>query len=77
MALIEDARTTWSSPVTLTSDEVWQARFGSVFVSTTASPAALDGIALIQGHGLHLRAGLQVRYRKEGPGAALLVREAV
>ena len=77
MALIEDAQTTWSSPVTLTSDEVWQARFGSLFVTTSAAPVALDGIALVQGRGLHLRAGLQVRYRKEGPGDALLVREAV
>ncbi len=77
MSLIDDASASWSTPVVLASDEIWQARHGSVFVTTTASPDAEDGVALIQGHGLHLRSGLTVRYRKEGPGAARIVREAV
>lgn len=77
MALIEDAAAAWSAPVTLSSDEIWQARYGAVFVSTTASPVATDGVALLQGEALHLSAGLAVRYRKEGLAPALIVREAV
>ncbi|MEM1065298.1 MAG: hypothetical protein AAF771_03325 [Pseudomonadota bacterium] len=77
MSLIDDASTDWSGPIVLASDEIWQARHGSVFVTTTANPDAEDGIALIQGHGLHLRSGLAVRYRKEGQGAARIAREAV
>lgn len=77
MALIEDAAAAWSAAVTLSSDEIWQARYGAVFVSTTASPVANDGVVLLQGEALHLSAGLSVRYRKEGLAPALIVREAV
>lgn len=77
MALITDAATAWSTPVTLTQDEVWQTRRGSVFVTTTATPAADDGIALQETQGLRLSAGSDVRYRKEGTTAAVIVREAV
>ena len=77
MALIEDAAAGWSAPVTLNSDEIWQARYGAVFISTTGSPAATDGIALLQGEAVHISAGLSVRYRKEGLAPALIVREAV
>lgn len=77
MALISDASATWSAPVTLGDDEVWQTRYGSVFLSTTASPAADDGFSLRQGEGVLIRAGREVRYRKEGSTAALIVREAV
>ena len=45
MALITDAATARSAPLTLTTDEIWQARAGSVFVTTTASPATNDGLA--------------------------------
>jgi hypothetical protein len=77
MALILDATTAWSSPVALTGDEIWQARWGSVFLTTTDTPDALDGFSLTQGDAVHFRAGLNVRYRKEGTTDALIVREAV
>lgn len=77
MALIQDASTTWSDPVTLEQDEIWQARSGSVFVSTSSGPSADDGLALNQREGLRLSAGLVVRYRKAGTTSALIVREAV
>jgi len=77
MALITNATTGWSTPVTLSTDEVWQTRKGSVFVTTTASPAAEDGIALHENHAVRFAAGLSVQYRKEGVTEALIVREAV
>lgn len=77
MALITDATTSWSGLVTLVSDEIWQARAGSVFITTTTSPAADDGIALTLREGLRLPAGAQLRYRKEGPTDAVIVREAL
>mgnify|MGYP001813828161 CR=1 FL=1 len=77
MALITDAATVWSTPVTLTSDEIWQTRKGSVFVTTTPSPALTDGIALHENHAVRFSAGASVSYRKEGVTDALIVREAV
>lgn len=77
MALITDAATDWSAPVTLASDEIWQTRRGSVFVTTTDTPDAADGLALHEFHAVQLPSGAVVRYRKEGPGAALIVREAI
>lgn len=77
MALITDATTAWSAVVTLLTDEIWQAREGSVFLTSTASPAADDGIALTLREGVRLVAGTQVRYRKEGSTAAVIVREAL
>jgi len=77
MALINDAATTWSSPITLTQDEVWQTRKGSVFVTTTSSPGAEDGITLQETFGIRFSAGSTVRYRKEGTTAAVIVHEAV
>lgn len=77
MALISDAATAWSTPVTLTSDEVWQARKGSVYVTTTTSPAADDGLALHENHAVRFSAGSSVSYRKEGTTGALIVRETV
>lgn len=77
MALITDATTTWSSPITLSTDEIWQVRKGSVFVSTTPIPAAGDGLALHEFHAVRLSAGSNVSYRKEGDGEALIVREGV
>lgn len=77
MALITDAAFAWSSPVTLGVDEVWQAREGRVFVTTTASPVANDGVLLLETHAVQFSAGQQVRYRKDGNDAALIVREAV
>jgi hypothetical protein len=77
MALIKNATNSWSTPITLTTDEVWQARWGSVFVTTTATPEAGDGFSLAQGQGVLISAGREVRYRKEGITDALIVREAV
>jgi hypothetical protein len=66
MALITDATTAWSTPITLTQDEVWQTRKGGVFVTTTASPAPADGLFLREGIGIRFSAGSDVRYRTEG-----------
>lgn len=77
MALITDAATAWSPAITLTSDEIWQTRKGSVFVTTTASPDAEDGIGLHENHAVRFSAGVSVRYRKDGTTEAVIVREAV
>lgn len=77
MSLIKNVTTNWSNPVVLAADEIWQARWGSVFLTTTANPDPNDGFALEQGQGVMISAGAQVRYRKEGSVAALIAREAV
>lgn len=77
MALITDAATTWSAPVTLTQDEIWQTRSGSVFLTTTPGAAADDGVLLRAGRAILLSAGSELRYRKEGRADALIAREAV
>lgn len=77
MALINDVATGWSTPITLTQDEVWQTRQGSVYVSTTSNPGAEDGILLRDGYGLRLAAGRTVYYRKDGTADAVIVREGV
>lgn len=77
MTLINDAATTWSDAVTLTAAEVWQSRSGAVFVTTTDTPAANDGLSLHEIHAIHFSAGVTVRYRKEGNGTALIAREVV
>lgn len=77
MALITDAGLSWSAPVTLSSDEIWQTRKGSLFVSTTAAPDAEDGLALEEGSAVQFSAGATVRYRKTGSAEAWVVREAV
>ncbi len=77
MALIRDVKNEWSDPVTLATDEIWQARDGSIFLTTSTSPETDDGICLVMRDGVRLGAGLQVRYRKSGDTAALIVRESV
>lgn len=77
MALIRDAKNEWSAPVTLAKDEIWQARDGSIFFTTTPEPESDDGLAMILRDGIRLCAGLSVRYRKEGECAALIAREVV
>ena len=77
MALIRDASIEWSVPVTLETEEIWQARDGNIFITTTTDPASDDGIAMILRDGVRLGAGLTVRYRKSGETGALIVREAV
>lgn len=77
MALIKNISNNWSDPVVLTADEVWQARWGSVFLTTTASPDPDDGFSLEQGQGVVIRGGARVRFRKEGTVSALIAREVV
>lgn len=77
MALITDAAQSWSVAISLATDEIWQTRKGSVFVTTGASPSPDDGIALHEGRAVQFPAGSAVRYRKEGNTEALIVRETV
>lgn len=77
MSLIRDIGTEWSAPITLDHDEIWQARSGSIFFTTSSAPEADDGLAMVLRDGILLRAGVSVRYRKEGAGSALIAREAV
>lgn len=77
MALITDTATVWSAPVTLGTDEIWQARKGGVFLTTSASPAPDDGLLLRPGEAVHFSAGVTVRYRSNRPAGTLVVREAV
>ncbi len=77
MALITNATTNWSTAIVLTDNEIWQTRKGSVFVTTTASPDADDGLGLHENHAVQFPAGSTVRYRKEGSTDALIVREAI
>lgn len=75
MSLITDAATSWSSPVTLTTDEIWQTRKGSVYLTTAATPGTNDGIVLNEGNAVQFAAGATVSYRKAGPGEAWIARE--
>jgi len=77
MALISDAATTWSAAIVLTTDEIWQTRKGAVYITTTASPDAEDGILLRENHAVRLSAGSNVSYRKDDITEALVVREAI
>jgi hypothetical protein len=77
MTLIKDATTQWSGPVTVDQDEIWQTRSGSIFITTTATPDPDDGLALVLRDGIRLKAGTQVRYRREGSAFAVIVREIV
>lgn len=77
MTLITDASTRWSESVTLVTDELWQARKGSVFVTTTTNPSDNDGLSLHENHAVRFPAGATVKYRKEGTTDALIVHEAV
>jgi hypothetical protein len=77
MPLITDATNSWSSPVTLTGDEIWQARREGVFIATTATPGADDGLLLRDGAAVLIGNGRTVRYRLAGRGPAVIAREAV
>lgn len=77
MTLITDAGASWSAPVALSADEVWQTRKGAVYLTTTSNPAPEDGVKLYEMQAVQLSAGLSVRYRKSGPTEALIVREAI
>lgn len=77
MALISDADVTWSAPITLGADEIWQVRAGRVFVTSTATPDAEDGIELFENQAIRLSAGQTVQYRKLGSVETRIVRETV
>jgi hypothetical protein len=77
MSLIRDVSQQWSDPVLLDKDEIWQARSGSIYFTTTPEPESDDGLAMVLRDGIRLCAGVSVRYRKDGEGAALIAREAV
>jgi hypothetical protein len=78
MPLITEVPTTWSSGVTLSANELWQARAGTVYISTAASPGADDGLELSALRGLRLSSGLTVKYRRApGGGTAVIAREQV
>lgn len=77
MAIIADVDFTWSPVVTLTTDEIWQSRGNTAFISTTPSPAADDGIKLREGEAIRLSGGLQIQYRKIGPDPVEIAREAI
>jgi hypothetical protein len=70
-------RIAWSSPVTLGSDEIWQARREGVFLSTATTPGAEDGLLLRDGAAVLISSGRTVRYRLAGRSSALIAREAV
>lgn len=69
----------WAS-VTLTQDEIWQARGGSILTTTVAPTRADQGILLVPGAVRTFASGAVVRYRPvPSPGVAqkaILVREA-
>lgn len=77
MPLIRDAKLEWSAPVTLDKDEVWQARWGRVYVTTAAAPEKDDGLCMTQNDGIRIGAGLQVRYRRDNSEPAMIAREVV
>ncbi|MEM9239725.1 MAG: hypothetical protein AAGB07_07070 [Pseudomonadota bacterium] len=77
MALITDAAETWSAPIVLSANEIWQVRQGSVYITTSTSPAADDGLQLHEMHGVQFSVGQVVRYRKADIAEALIVRETV
>lgn len=77
MPLITNASNSWSAPVTLSADEIWQARREGVFLSTDAAPGPDDGILLRDGAAVQITSGLSVRYRLAGSQTALIAREVI
>ena len=76
MTTITDITLSWSEPITLEKDELWQARCGTVFLSTTQNPGHKDGIAVKSGFVLPISGGSTVRYRKKRKATSYIVREA-
>ena len=79
MTMINDVPSSWSEPVTLTNDEIWQVREGKVYITTTSNPSPDDGFVLLEGEGVLIRANKTVRYRRHASlsTGASLVREEV
>ena len=77
MALITDAATTWSAPVTLTQNEIWQTRSGTVYLTATPGAAPDDGLFLREATAITVSAGTEIRYRKEGTTPTVIVRGVI
>lgn len=69
----------WTS-VTLSDDELWQARGGTILTTIETPLAADQGIALLPGNVRFFKSGVTVRYRPIIPAGVtttiLLAREA-
>lgn len=80
MSIITDVSRTWSSSVTLGSNEFWQVKKGPVYVATGAASAPSldeDGLLLSAGDILALTNADVVRYRSARPeGDGEIVRRA-
>ena len=76
MARIVDADNTWRS-VTLTADEVWQVREGSVLLSTDATEAQREGFLLAHLEAMRFSNGRTVFYRLASGTSARIARDAV
>lgn len=77
MALITDVADSWSSPVALAADQIWQARVGGIFLTTAAAPGPEDGLLLHEGTAILVSGGLSVRYRAASTGMVTIAHEAV
>lgn len=53
----------WTGPITLTEAQIWQAKHGTVRVSTKADPVGDTGIQLAPGDAVQIASGRSVFYR--------------
>ena len=77
MAVIRDAKREWSNQITIDNDEIWQARAGRVYLTTTDDPESDAGLLLKPGASLNFAAGVKVRYWTDSKKPTLIAREAV
>lgn len=78
MALVDVTNTAWSSPVTLTSAEVWEVRGGPIFITTDGAEAALGGLRADDGWVARFENGQTgLRWRVPEGGSGQLVRVTV
>jgi hypothetical protein len=77
MAIIYSVEFAWSPVVTLSTDEIWQSRGDTIYVSTNPNPAENDGIALRRMEAIRFSAGTQIRYRRVGTEPVQIAREAI
>ena len=73
MAVVTDLTLSWSSPVTLAVRERWQARSGTLYISTDAAPSDDDGWLVPAPRWIEIDAGVTVRVRR-GVEPAVLIR---
>lgn len=60
IAVTSDA---WTGPITLTEAQIWQAKDGTVRVSTKADPTGDTGVLLSPGDAVSVASGRSVFYR--------------